>query len=385
MPNAEDPTRLKRVKRLEIKEVSGVDKGGAPEARIVMMRDKESKPRSAWDWFTEKFNFKRSLDVDAVPMTVKEIADAREKSHKMATVEMDFNESIWRILENTKGSDQVALLKQTVAEFAEATEGVAEMQRRAQEIGAVLNDLKTSDLLPAMVEEITRALKPPSKNPENQEVENMPKAVEEILAGLSKEDQEVLKRDLATPVEPAPIETPPVEVMAPVVTETPTVVEPVVVQRDDAATDKLVAVVEKLIRRVDDLSGAQETDELVKVARKYSDIGKTHDEIVEMLRNAKTGGEVCYTAIVEALDSAQANAASAEKLGFFAEAGASGAAFQNRPDSVTAKVERKAQELVDEGKFTEVTLARADIYKNDPSLRKLADKEQRELAAKYAQ
>jgi hypothetical protein len=111
-------------------------------------------------------------------------------------------------------------------------------------------------------------------------------------------------------------------------------------------------------------------------------VGKTHSEIVDILRAAKQGGKVAYDAVVASFDIAQSNANAAEKLGFYAEAGASGAAFASNPDSATAKVARQAQTLVDEGKFSDVYLARASIFKKNPDVRKACDQEQRTFAAK---
>lgn len=368
----EDTTRLKRVKKVIFNEISGVDQGGCQGAEIKLMRDNET----LWQKFTRTMGFKR-LHEGTPPVTVKEIMDADAKRIKANELEMAFNESMWRILNGYTGSEQIALLKKTVAEFAAESEEMAELQRIAFDIGSMLHDVEVADLPPMVVEKIQRALKP-QENPETEEAE-MPKKAEDILGAMTDEDREALTRHFApaaapapevpveplavtpaavAPVTPAAVAPAPVEVSAPVVVpEAPTNTEVM-----DALTS--------LTRSVAALAEKTETDELTVIARKYKGVGRTHAELVSDLREAKEAGEGPYKTMIASLDRSHDAAKLVEKSALFGEIGASGAQQFADPDSVTAKVDKEAAEVFKRGDATSLEIARAELFKQNPDLRR---------------
>jgi hypothetical protein len=178
--------------KLELDEVSLVDKGANQEAHVMIV--KRGPLRRFADWVMGK-----SYGEDCgAPRPMSQIMMEDEAQSQLARLMMALHES----LESIQGADidadeKLALMQQSAAEFAEAVEGIEIMKSLRDEI----DSLSSLDEIPAAIAALNKAL---GNEGETEEVEDMtePVKTEETSVEVEKADDvakaletEVAKRE----------------------------------------------------------------------------------------------------------------------------------------------------------------------------------------------
>lgn len=414
MPNPivqeEDTTRLKRVQKITFDEVSHVDKGGAPGVEAFLIRNDPKEP-SLWDKLKARVGISRSAD--EMPMTTKEIMQAKELHRKAAELEDVFSSSMFRILHFTKGPEQMALLQRTVAEFSDEMEKIASPSEDADMKRSAIDDMARAlvanptpdQLSPEAQMIIERALEP---FPVPQHKENTVDTAK-FLESLSPEHKTALERHFnkdpkevtpggdpsaqVTPEASVEVERKDPEAKAPEAQVDPkdAQIEELTRKLAEQATAEpnkaLTTIIERLEAKVDAMSTAKDTDEITVLARSYDGIGQTQEEIIKDLSEAKKAGDSVFEMVKRNFATAKTHA-TATAGAYFSEIGSSERLTQTNPDSATAEISRKAAKLIEEGKFdhapdpvTQTAMARAAVGKADTDLRKRAAAEQKTAQA----